>query len=210
MKVYAGEQITRACQKLAAAAPAWMEFNGVRIEARGGETPADLEASWRRGMDEASEAAARKRREFEATPEGQRQLAEAKRKADEKKRLQREVVAVIEASGLRESHPWRPGMREISGFGGGYEDACWTMMYAGLLWLRENPEADYRGGARDAFEKAILRAEPDCSGAMFGAAASHAAFIKENGYEAWAARMSTVASLKRDCGLVREEENADV
>lgn len=191
MKVYAGDQITKACQKLAAAAPAWMEFNGVRVVANGGETPGDLEASWRRGMDAASAEHERKRREFEATPEGQRKLAEAKRAAEEEKRAQYEATAAVEMSGLRESHPWREGMREISGFGGGYEAACRTMMYAGLLWLQEHPEADYRGAERDAFEKAILRIEPGCSGAMFGAAASHAAFIKENGYEAWAARMST-------------------
>ncbi len=190
MKVYAGENITKACQKLVAAAPAWMEFNGVRVEARGGETPGDLEAAWRRGMDAASAEHDRKRRDFEATPEGQRQIAEAKRAAEDEKRVQAEALAAVESSGLRASHPWRDGMRELSGFGGGYEAACRTMMYAGLLWLREHPEADYRGADRDAFEKAILRAEPGCSGAMFGAAASHAAFIKENGYEAWAARMS--------------------
>lgn len=190
METYAGELITTACQRLAASAPAWAEFNGVRIEARGGETPGDLEAAWRRDMDAASAERDRKRREFEATPEGQRTLAEAQRKRDEEGRLQRESLAAVEASGIRDRHPWRDGMRELSGFGGGYEAACRTMMYAGLLWLNEHPEADARHADRDRFEKAILRAEPTCSGAMFGAAASHALFIKENGYEAWAAKMS--------------------
>lgn len=190
MEVYAGENITKACQKLAAKAPAWMEFNGVRVEARGGESPGELEAYWRGAMDAAAKESERKRREVEATPEGQNKVAEARRAAEEEKRLQRETLCAIEVSCIREQCPWRAGMRELSGFGGGYEAACRTMMYAGLLWLNANPNADARHADRDAFEKAILRAEPGCSGAMFGAAASHALFIKENGYEAWAAKMS--------------------
>jgi hypothetical protein len=190
MEVHAGETITKACQRLVAQAPAWMNFNGVRVEARGDETPSDLEAEWRRGMDAASAESERKRRELEATPEGQRQVTEAKRRDNEEKHLQSETVCAIDVAGLRERYPWRDGMREISGFGGAYEAACRTMMYAGLLWLQSNPKTEARTTNRDAFEKAILRAEPGCSGAMFGAAANHALFIHEKGYEEWSRQMA--------------------
>jgi len=166
------------------------DFNGFELFAVGGMSVGDVVGAYDAYCSKQREEYERKRREFEATIEGQRQRAEAHRKADEEKRLQSEASLAVAASGLRESHPWRDGMLEISGFGGGYEVACRTMMYAGLLWLLEHPDADARGTDRDAFQKAIVRAEPGCSGAMFGAAASHAFFIRENGYEAWAERMT--------------------
>jgi hypothetical protein len=191
LEVGAGDHIAKACQKLAKAAPAWMEFNGIRVEALGGESPADLRAMWQRAMNDATAEHDRKRRAFEATPEGQQQLAETARARAEEERLTREAAEAVESSGIRDRFPWREGMRELSGFGGCYEQACRKMMYTALLWLEQNPSTDPRNSedAKKAFEKAVLRAEPACSGAMFGTACSHAMFIHVNGYDAWSKKM---------------------
>lgn len=39
-------------------------------------------------------------------------------------------------------YEYTPDMREISGFGGGYEGCCRAMVIAGLEWLDEHPGAD--------------------------------------------------------------------
>jgi hypothetical protein len=49
MEVAAGQNITRACELLIQQAPAFMIFNGVRVEARGGETRGDLLEAWSEG-----------------------------------------------------------------------------------------------------------------------------------------------------------------
>ena len=41
-----GVHITAACKRLASEAPAFMVFNGVRVESKVGDTPGDLEAGW--------------------------------------------------------------------------------------------------------------------------------------------------------------------
>ena len=38
------------------------------------------------------------------------------------------------------TYDFTPEMGEISGFGGGYEDACQRMLDAGVKWLLANPE----------------------------------------------------------------------
>ena len=45
---------------------------------------------------------------------------------------------------------------EISGFGGGYEQACRDMTKAGVLWLRKHPEelAKWRDGRKVALFRA--------------------------------------------------------
>lgn len=96
---------------------------------------------------------------------------------------------------------------EISGFGGGYEQACRDMAKAGALWLREHPDslARWRGNKKEYedksgerycpdsvygpdykdFEAAILKACDDCTGAMFGASRGHAIAIFEKGWDAY-------------------------
>ena len=87
-------------------------------------------------------------------------------------------------------------MREISGFGGGYELACWKMLRAGLDW------ADFHGwmppieGARiadmpKAMETVMVEAaEPGgATGAMYGTVASHIHHILWKGWEAWVDQM---------------------
>lgn len=90
---------------------------------------------------------------------------------------------MIETTRLK--YPWPDIAGEISGFGGGYEAACRNMLYAGLRLLDENPDAP-----DDELEEAILAVEPECSGAMFGAARGAARFIAREGWGEYVNRMT--------------------
>ena len=99
---------------------------------------------------------------------------------------------------------WTEDMREISGFGGGYERTCRKMVSTGCKWLADHPAADpkFRGlknvygilvddndDAR-ALSKAVTdAAEGDCTGAMHQAAISHALFAHKNGWAAYQVKM---------------------
>ena len=101
---------------------------------------------------------------------------------------------------------------EISGFGGGCEQACRDMAKAAVIWLREHPgELEKWRKARDEFHKefgenrlfpqsmmstsekdfqnAIVKVCDDCTGAMFGAAKSHAIAIFELGWDNYCAKV---------------------
>lgn len=189
MKEYeplAGDHIDRACATLVSMAPAFMKFNDVRIEALGGESAGDLVATYHAEMDRLRAKLEAEQCAFDATPEGQRRIAEAKRAADEEKRRQDEARASIDRSGVRTKYPWREGMGQISGFGGGYEEACRTMLYAGLakLW---DLAWEWNEKAIDA---ALIAVEPGCSGAMHGAVMGACRFIQRNGWEKYAAEMT--------------------
>lgn len=186
VEAYAGDHISRACERLAAAAPAFMMFNEVRIEAQPGSAPGDLVAYYHSESEKRAEAYRAKQRAFDATPEGQRKIAEAKRAHDEEKRRQAEAVAAIETAGTRQKYPWGDGMGEISGFGGGYENACRTMLYAGLRLL------DANGGRFDseATDREMVTVEPGCSGAMHGACMGAVRFIAANGWPEYVRRMT--------------------
>lgn len=96
-----------------------------------------------------------------------------------------------------------PSMREISGFGGDYEDACRKMVVAGVEWLRdhpgETPETKEIPGvfgltkpgnlAGQELEAAIEAAVPDYSGAMLHAALNHVHWIQKNGWPAYVESM---------------------
>lgn len=93
---------------------------------------------------------------------------------------------------------------EISGFGGGYEQACRDMAEAGAEWLANHPgivqewesaQDEYmkrtgenyyphseRPESYKEFERAVLAACDDSTGAMFGAAKQHAISIAERGW----------------------------
>lgn len=202
IEVSAGENIERACDRLVAAAPAFMVFNGVRVVARSGDSRSSLLAAWKKGMDKMCEESERKRRAYERTPKGKAEVAAAKAAHDEERRLRAETLAAIAASGVRERYPW-DGLGEISGFGGAYEQACRDMVYAGIVWLERHPGADLRASTyRNVFgilnaesestkelEKAVLRVCPDCSGAMHQATMMSCMFIAKNGWPAYAERM---------------------
>jgi hypothetical protein len=86
---------------------------------------------------------------------------------------------------------WTDDMDEISGFGGGYEACCRTMVRAGVLWLRERGAdldkwPDFRDEMSDMLDDASGR---QSSGAQVGAAMSHATFIYKQGWSTCAAKM---------------------
>lgn len=105
---------------------------------------------------------------------------------------------------MQEKYPWTTAMREISGMGGDYEDACRKMVYGGLAYLEEKPDADLKATTyrnvyglltadsddAKALEKAILAEVPDCSGAMHHAAMQHCFFIAKNGWSKYTEEMS--------------------
>lgn len=79
----------------------------------------------------------------------------------------------------------------MSGFGGGYEQACQDMLKAATDWFEEKniPREDWAKYGNDnmkELEKVILKAAGgDSSGAMFGAVKGHLGWISKNGYENW-------------------------
>ena len=107
-------------------------------------------------------------------------------------------------------------MREISGFGGSYEEGCRAMVIAGITWWDNHPDADphYRGISNvfgicldnnaDAkrLDEAIANAkvtvdgkkftvdEYGYTGAMHQAAVSHIFYIKKNGWDKYVEEMS--------------------
>lgn len=90
-------------------------------------------------------------------------------------------------------------MREISGFGGGYEQACRNMVIAGMEWYDRNPQAlvDYKeyknvygvifDESEDCknLEKAMLAVNNGCSGAQLQASLGHCINAKKMGWEAY-------------------------
>lgn len=95
---------------------------------------------------------------------------------------------------------------EISGMGGGYEADCRYMTMVAVKWLRnnptsveawvkaentwkeKNPDSTYYPStiypkSYDDFDRAVTNACPECTGAMFGAAVSHARYIYANGWD---------------------------
>jgi hypothetical protein len=184
VEAYAGDHISLACKRLAAEAPAFMTFNNIRIEACPGDTAGDLEAKYQGASEERARAYEAERKRFNATPEGQRKLAEAKRAKDEESRRQAEAIAAIEAAGTRQKYLWLETMDEISGFGGGYENACRTMLYAGLRLL------DANGGQfdSDATDRELVTVEPGCTGAMHGTCMGAVRFISMHGWHEYVRR----------------------
>lgn len=92
---------------------------------------------------------------------------------------------------------WTDDMGEISGFGGGYEAACRAMVFAGMDWCDEHPNADpqFQGyknvygvineenqDAKDLTTAVVAAANGDCTGAMHQAAISHVLFYRKNGW----------------------------
>lgn len=101
------------------------------------------------------------------------------------------------------SYDWRDGMGEISGMGGGYEQACRSMLRAGLQWLEAHPDADpkfqgFKGvfglivednDDAKALSAAVSGAIHDCTGAMHQAVIATCFYVKANGWEGYCAEM---------------------
>ena len=96
-------------------------------------------------------------------------------------------------------------MKEISGFGGGYEATCRAMVVAGLEHLDQHPAEDpqfhgYKGvygvitednAAAKALSDVVVKASNgDCTGAMRQAAISHVLWIRKNGWNRYCAEMT--------------------
>ena len=89
-------------------------------------------------------------------------------------------------------------MREISGFGKGYEATCRKMVLAGLDWFDAHPDADptfhsYKGiygaltedndDAKALTAAMIAAADGDCTGAMYEATVGHVLWIRAHSWE---------------------------
>ena len=95
------------------------------------------------------------------------------------------------------------GCREISGFGGGYEDMCRSMVILGMEWLEANPEAkpefkqfkNVYGVTTDENEdmenlqKAMMAKDDGVTGAMMQASTNHVLFAHKNGWETYIEKM---------------------
>lgn len=108
---------------------------------------------------------------------------------------------------------WTEDMRQISGFGGGYERTCRAMVSAGCKWWSEHSEADpqfhgYKGVygviAEDnddakTLSKVVEEASNgDCSGAMHQASISHVMAWRHLG--SWIAYQGKMREMKREDG----------
>jgi hypothetical protein len=97
--------------------------------------------------------------------------------------------------------------REISGFGGGYEDACRKMVVAGMEWLEShkdaNPNFDQfknvyglttnENDDMVAMQKAMNTAiGNEASGAMMQASTNHVLFAHKNGWGKYIEKMEEV------------------
>src|ERR1044071_2457481 len=95
-------------------------------------------------------------------------------------------------------YKWEKGMGEISGMGGDYEQACRTMLIAGLEYWDAHPELDpkYRGfkdvygimsddneDAKKLDDAVLEPVNRDCTGAMHQAVIQSILYIKKNGWE---------------------------
>lgn len=101
------------------------------------------------------------------------------------------------------THEFTKKMKEISGFGGGYEESCRKMILAGVEWLESNPESSPKFSTlKDVFgivcdenddakelENVIVSSVPDCTGAMVQAVIGHLMFIKDNGWDRYVEEM---------------------
>lgn len=115
---------------------------------------------------------------------------------------------------MQQKYQFTPAMREISGFGGTYEECCRRMLAAALEWLDAHPEADPKfgqyGEEENADAKAISAAAVKAaeamsygpSGAQHGAAISHALWIKANGWDAYVREKTHPGG---ELGIVREK-----
>src|SRR5260370_844392 len=97
VKLMAGCHIDRACAELAAAAPAFMVFNGTRVEAQPGESAADLQRKWSTDYERAAA-------EYRASPEYKRREAEGVARAQRDDAIQVEARAAIDRAGVRDKY----------------------------------------------------------------------------------------------------------
>jgi hypothetical protein len=109
------------------------------------------------------------------------------------------------------AYDFTPEMGEISGFGGGYEETCRSMLKAGLEFWDRMEERKYDGPPFDpkfhgfqgvygiiaednddakALSEAVVAVASGCSGAMHQAVISSIFYIRTNGWDAYVTEMS--------------------
>lgn len=111
---------------------------------------------------------------------------------------------------MKTKYEWSDDMREISGFGGGYESTCRAMVTAGLKWFDDNPKADPKfHGFKNitgiimednedakALSKAVVDgSKGDCTGAMHQYCVSHVLRAHAIGWKQYCKEMK---QLKRE------------
>lgn len=87
-------------------------------------------------------------------------------------------------------------MKEISGFGGVYEQECRKMVLGLLDWIDANPDEEaFILSEQGVFKPSpeldakLLQISPNCSEAMAVAAFRHVSYIQENGWPAYVRKM---------------------
>ena len=95
---------------------------------------------------------------------------------------------------------------DISGMGGGYEEACQRMFWTGVKHLQEmqNPEELLQGrkeyvniygicklpeSFKECQKKMLAAVNGDCTGAMMQCVTGHLKYFAENGYDKWFAEL---------------------
>mgnify|MGYP006921331345 CR=1 FL=1 len=134
--------------------------------------------------------------------------------------MKRQATKVTTLSLETSNRKYRFGadMKEISGFGGGYELCCRRMLLAGLEWLDAHPGADPKyHGFRDVFGVALednqdardlsacvvaAAGEYSPSGAQHQAVVSALMWIRQNSWEEYVARMTHPGG---EAGILREK-----
>lgn len=102
-------------------------------------------------------------------------------------------------------------MREISGFGGGYEKACRDMVIKGIKFLDKNSANPIFSTYENIFgiikednedakklTNAMLAASSDCTGAMMQVCVNHVLYINKNGWDKYVEEMKDVKETKSD------------
>lgn len=74
-------------------------------------------------------------------------------------------------------------MGEISGFGGGCEQACQDMLEAGCKWIEANKSAKLEGHSYSGVEAAIFARCRDRSGVFHNVVMSRLFYIAANGWD---------------------------
>jgi hypothetical protein len=102
-------------------------------------------------------------------------------------------------------YKYAEGAREISGFGGGYEEACRNMVIRGMEWFDENPSAspkfkqyqnvfgiinEENPEAKSLTDTMLEVVGCDCTGAMMQASVNHVMYAAKNGWEKYMEEMT--------------------
>jgi hypothetical protein len=113
----------------------------------------------------------------------------------------------------RTKYKWSAEMREISGFGGGYEATCRAMVSAGMEWFEKNPNADpkfhgFEGitgiidedneDAKQLTKAVIAASAGDCTGAMHQFSIGHVLMAKKLGWENYVKKSIKAKDKERD------------